>query len=139
MCEFENGVYQGIKEKITVGDVLVDGSIVGDINEVVLKDRELLSQDGLVLFALTIDTAKRSILSGPEFICKGFAIQDTLELFIEELKDMIAETVYSYMYKKYIDWNEAKSRLRDKVTQSINKKTKKNPIVIVTIVDINSK
>lgn len=139
VCEFENGVYQGIKEKITVGDVLVDGSIVGDINEVVLKDRELLSQDGLVLFALTIDTAKRSILSGPEFICKGFAIQDTLELFIEELKDMIAETVYSYMYKKYIDWNEAKSRLRDKVTQSINKKTKKNPIVIVTIVDINSK
>ena len=139
VCEFDDGVYQGIKEKITVGDVLVDGSIVGDINEVVLKDRELLSQDGLVLFALTIDTAKRSILSGPECVCKGFVIQDTLDLFIEELKDMIAETVYSYMYKRYIDWNEAKLRLRDKVTQSINKKTKKNPIVIVTIVDINSK
>ena len=43
------------------------------------------------------------------------------------------------MYKRYIDWNEAKLRLRDKVTQTINKKTKKNPIVIVTIVDINNK
>ena len=112
---------------------------MGDINEVVLKDRELLSQDGLLLTALTIDTAKRMILSGPEIVCKGFMIQDTLDLFIEELKDMIAETVYSYMYKRYIDWNEAKQRLRDKITQTINKKTKKNPIVIVTIVDINGK
>ena len=139
VCEFENGTYKGITEKVPVGDVLVDGSIIGDINEVVLKDRELLSQDGLLLVAATIDTAKRSILSGPEIVCKGFMIQDTLDLFIEELKDMIAETIYSFMYKRYIDWNEAKSRLRDKVTQTINKKTKKNPIVIVTIVDINSK
>ena len=139
VCEFDNGIYQGIKDKVPVGDVLVDGSIVGDINEVVLKDRELLSQDGLLLTALTIDTAKRMILSGPEIVCKGFMIQDTLDLFIEELKDMIAETVYSYMYKRYIDWNEAKQRLRDKITQTINKKTKKNPIVIVTIVDINGK
>jgi len=139
VCEFDNGIYQGIKDKVPVGDVLVDGSIVGDINEVVLKDRELLSQDGLLLTALTIDTAKRTILSGPEIVCKGFMIQDTLDLFIEELKDMIAETVYSYMYKRYIDWNDAKQRLRDKITQTINKKTKKNPIVIVTIVDINNK
>lgn len=139
VCEFEKGVYQGIKEKVSVGDVLVDGSIVGDINEVVLKDRELLSQDGLVLVALTIDTLKREILSGPEIVCKGFAILDTLETFLEELKDLIAETMYSYMYKKYIDWADAKQRLRDKITQTINKKTKKNPIVIVTIVDLNNK
>lgn len=137
--EFENGIYQGVKEKVTVGDVLVDGSIIGDINEVVLKDRELLSQDGLVLVALTIDSNKREILSGPEIVCKGFAILDTLDVFIEELKDMIAETTYSYMYKKLIDWNDAKFRLRDKVSQVINKKTKKNPIVIITIVDISNK
>lgn len=139
VCEFENGVYQGVKEKVPVGDVLVDGSIVGDINEVVLKDRELLSQEGLVLVALTIDSLKKSILSGPEIVCKGFALLDTLDDFIEELKDLIAETTYTYMYKKLIDWNDAKQRLRDKVTQAINKKTKKNPIVIVTIIDINNK
>lgn len=139
VCEFEKGVYQGITSKVPVGDVLVDGSIVGDINEVVLKDRELLSQDGLVLVAITIDTLKREILSGPEIVCKGFALLETLETFFEELKDLIAETTYSYMYKRYIDWTDAKQRLRDKITQTINKKTKKNPIVIVTIVDINNK
>ena len=139
VCEFENGIYQGVKEKVPVGDVLVDGSIVGDINEVVLKDRELLSQEGLVLVALTIDSLKKSILSGPEIVCKGFALLDTLDDFIEELKDLIAETTYTYMYKKLIDWNDAKLRLRDKVMQAINKKTKKNPIVIVTIIDINNK
>ena len=139
VSEFENGVYQGIKEKVPVGDVLVDGSIVGDINEVVLKDRELLSQDGLVLVALTIDSSKKDILSGPEIVCKGFAILDTLDVFIEELKDLIAESTYTFMYKKYIDWNDAKLRLRDKVAQEIYKKTKKNPIVIITIIDINNK
>ncbi len=139
VCEFEKGVFQGIKEKVPVGDVLVDGSIIGDINEVVLKDRELLSQDGVVVVAVTIDTLRRDILAGPEIVCKGFAILDTLDVFIEELKDLIAESVYTFMYKRYIDWNEAKLRLRDKVTQTINKKTKKNPIVIVTIVDINNK
>ena len=139
VSEFENGVYQGVKEKVPVGDVLVDGSIVGDINEVVLKDRELLSQDGLVLVALTIDSSKKDILSGPEIVCKGFAILDTLDVFIEELKDLIAESTYTFMYKKYIDWNDAKLRLRDKVAQEIYKKTKKNPIVIITIIDINNK
>ena len=74
-----------------------------------------------------------------EIVCKGFALLDTLDDFIEELKDLIAETTYTYMYKKLIDWNDAKLRLRDKVMQAINKKTKKNPIVIVTIIDINNK
>lgn len=136
VCEFENGVYKGITSKVRVGDVLVDGSIVGDINEVVLKDRELFSQDGLVLIALTIDSSRKDILAGPEIVCKGFALLEPLEAFIEELKDMIAETVYSYMYKRYIDWNEAKQRLRDKVIQTIGKKTKKHPIVIVALEDI---
>ena len=62
---------------------------------------------------------------------------ETLDVFLEELKDLIAETIYSYMYKRYIDWNEAKMRLRDKVIQSINKKTKKNPVAVVAIVDIS--
>ena len=137
VCEFENGIYQGIKERVSVGDVLVDGSIVGDINEVVLKDRELLSQEGLVLVSITIDSLKREILAGPEIVCKGFAMAETLDVFLEELKDLIAETIYSYMYKRYIDWNEAKMRLRDKVIQSINKKTKKNPVAVVAIVDIS--
>ena len=137
ICEFENGVFKGITGKVSVGDVLVDGSIIGDINEVVLKDRELFSQDGLVLVALTIDSGRRDILAGPEIVCKGFALLETLESFIEELKDMIAETVYSYMYKRYIDWNEAKQRLRDKIIQTIGKKTKKHPIVIVALEDIN--
>lgn len=136
---FENGTYQGINSKVQVGDVLVDGSIIGDINEVVLKDRELFSKDGLVCVAITIDSNKREVLAGPEIVCHGFAILDTLEVFIEELKDVVAETLYSYMYKRYIDWNDAKVRLRDKVTQIINKKTKKNPIVITTIIDINNK
>lgn len=139
VCEFENGAFQGVKEKVSVGDVLVDGSIIGDINEVVLKDRELLSQDGLVVVAMTIDTLRREILAGPEIVFKGFALLDSLDPFIEELKDVAAENTYTFMYKRLIDWNDAKQRLRDKITQLINKKTKKNPIVIITIVDINNK
>lgn len=136
---FENGSYKGKIEKVSVGDVLVDGSIVGDINEVVMKDRELLAQEGVVIVAIVIESNTRTIISGPEIVFKGFSIHDSDTELMEELKDMIAENVYSFMYKKYINWDKAQDNLREKIINFIKKQMNKNPIVMVTINDINIK
>lgn len=136
---FENGSYKGKIEKVSVGDVLVDGSIVGDINEVVMKDRELLAQEGVVIVAIVIESNTRNIISGPEIVFKGFSILDSDTELLEELKDMIAENVYSFMYKKYINWDKAQDNLREKIINFIKKQMNKNPIVMVTINDINIK
>lgn len=136
---FENGVYKGIIEKVPVGDVLVDGSIVGDINEVVMKDRELLAQEGIIIVAIVIESASRTIISGPEVVCKGFPILEEDVEKMENLKDMIAEEVYSFMYKKYINWDKAQDNLREKIISFIKKRMNRNPIIMVTINDISIK
>ncbi len=137
VAEFVDGVYVGIKEKVSVGDVLVDGSVIGDINEVVLKDRELFAEDGVVIIALAIDEIKKEIISGPEIICKGFAILDSLEELIELIKDEVSEKVIGYMYKRNLDWMEAKNRLRDDILKTIIRNTQKNPMVLIKIIDVN--
>ena len=136
---FENGAYKGIVEKVPVGDVLVDGSIVGDINEVVMKDRELLAQEGIVIVAIVIESASRNIISGPEVVYKGFPILEEDVEKMENLKDMIAEDVYSFMYKKYINWDKAQDNLKEKIINFIKKRMNRNPIVMVTINDISKK
>lgn len=136
---FENGNFKGIVEQVPTGDVLVDGSIVGDINEVVIKDREYLAQEGILLIALIIESATREIVSGPEVVYKGFSINDSEIDLIEQLRDMVAENVYAYMYKKFISWDKAQEQLRTKVSTFLNKNMKKNPIVMITINDISIK
>ena len=76
---FENGKLLSTQEKVQVGDVLVDGSFVGDINEVVLKDREMLSQDGILLVATSIDARLKKIVAGPTVVLKGFMVGETAE------------------------------------------------------------
>ncbi len=134
---FSDGIYKGIKEKVEVGDVLVDGSIIGDINEVVLKDREMLSQEGVVVVATTIDTRYRNIIAGPEIVIKGVVLTEDMKEATEKVKEVTFNSLQQYMNKRYIDWNEAKVLLRDKIYNIINRMTKKNPIIILSIIDIN--
>ena len=136
---FEDGKYMGKTQKVPVGDVLVDGSIVGDINEVVMKDRELLAQEGIIIIAIAIESSLKTIISGPEIVCKGFSISENEEDLFEDLKDMIAETTYTFMYKRFINWDKAEENLREKISTFIKKEMKKNPIVLVTINDISIK
>src|SRR5690606_6536496 len=71
MIKFENGQLKYNKQQIKSGDVLVDGSFVGDINEVVLRDREMLSHDGLIMVVATIDARIKKIIAGPKVVLKG--------------------------------------------------------------------
>lgn len=137
VATFIDGLYQGIKEKVQVGDVLIDGSIIGDINEVVLKDREMLSQEGILVVATTINTKARDIVAGPEIVAKGVVMSDEMNEAIEKARDTAVHSLYQYMNKRYIDWNEAKTMLKEKILSIITRMTKKNPIVIVSVIDIN--
>jgi ribonuclease J len=104
MITFENGQLLTNKTQIKAGDVLVDGSFVGDINEVVLKDREMLSHDGLILVVVTIDARIKSIIAGPKVVLKGFMTGETAEDVIEEIEIITEKIVDNHFSKKYIDW-----------------------------------
>ena len=136
IATFENGQLEPTRTKVGHGDVLVDGSMIGDINEYVLKDRELLAQEGLVLISVLIDVRQKKIISGPEVVCKGLIVSESLEEVIEKLKDLVTKEIENGFSKRYIDWNKLKNDIRDSASNLLFKTTKKNPIIMPAIIDI---
>lgn len=136
---FENGKILPEREKIQAGDVLVDGSFVGDINEIVLKDREMLSQDGLILVVTSVDARLKKIVAGPTVEMKGFMVGDTAGEVSRAVQKLTEEIINSYFEKRYIDWSNLKSKLKDAISKEVIEMTNKEPIIIVTLIDVESK
>ena len=133
---FVDGVLQESFDKIPVGDVLVDGSIVGDINEVVLKDRELLSESGALICVVNIDSNRRIIVDGPKLISRGFVTQNSFNEIYEELEDLVYNIVMYEIKLLEIDWNYLKNKIKENISDSIFKSTGKTPVVIPVIIDM---
>ncbi len=138
LITFENKQLQPGKQQIKSGDVLVDGSFVGDINEVVLKDREMLSHDGLILVVTTVDARLKKVIAGPKVVLKGFMAGDTAKEVIESIEEITVDIVEDYFKKKYIDWNDLKNDLRDAINKSVFKMTNKSPIIMPSLIDVES-
>lgn len=133
---FEDGSLKPTRTKVTIGDVLIDGSIVGDINEVVMKDREMLSQDGTVLVAINIDARSKKILDTPKVIMRGFVCYDTSQEITDSITEVTEKVIHSHLNRKYIDWNLLKNDLKERISKTILSQTKKNPIVIPIVTNI---
>ena len=133
---FEDGVLSTTKTRVTVGDVLIDGSIVGDINEVVLKDREMLSQDGTVLVVANVDARTKKILVGPKVVMRGFVCCDSAQEVTKEITELMEKIITSHLNKKYVDWTVLKADLKERIGKAIYSSTKKNPIVIPIVIDV---
>lgn len=134
---FENGELLDLKEKIAVGDVLVDGSIIGDINEVVLHDREMLSQDGAVIVSAITDIYKREILSEPIVEMKGFIMNNPSSDLTKEIIKLASKELTKFINSRNSDLTTLRNNLKEIITKYITKSTGKTPVVIAAIVDIN--
>lgn len=138
MITFENGQKLSGKQNIPAGDVLVDGSFVGDINEVVLKDREMLSHDGLILVVVTIDARIKRIIAGPKVVLKGFMAGETAEEVSKSIEEITEKIINDHFTRKYIDWNEIKNDIRESINKTVFKLTKKSPIIMPSLIDVES-
>lgn len=125
--------------KVQAGDVLVDGSLIGDINEVVLKDREMLAAEGIVLLVINVDARLKKIVAGPELVTRGFSLGDFKEELTNNITNLANEIVEKSFEKRYIDWNELKNSLRDGINKEIYRLTRKSPIIIPTVIDTQTK
>ena len=112
---FENGEYIDTNEKVKVDDILVDGKTAGDIGDLVLKDRELLSDNGIVLVCATLDKANKKILAGPEILTRGFVyVKDNIDL-IKEAEKISLAVIEENIKPNYVDFNKIKNGVRDKL------------------------
>lgn len=134
VVNFDNGVLNGYST-VEVGDVLVDGSIIGDINEVVLRDREVLAQEGAVLVISNISSRTQEILTGPEIVTKGFVYSEEKGDLQSQIISTFNQIAMGYLKKRAVDWNGFKKALTDEISRIIYKTVHKRPIVIPVLID----
>lgn len=132
--EFEQGI-STTRSRIQNGDILVDGSIIGDINEVVIKDREMLAEEGIFIISCNINAKAKKVLNAPEIVTKGFVYGESKEEIDYYVKKKFDATIQFFLDKKYIEWNELNNVLREEIGREIFRIAKKRPIIIPVIVD----
>lgn len=125
-----------IAGSIQAGQVLVDGLGVGDVGNIVLRDRKHLSQDGLIIVVTTIDHEKRVMASRPDVISRGFVYVREAEQLIEDIKLISAEAVEEVLSRRNGDWATMKSNIRNSVAKYIYERTKRNPMILPIIEEI---
>jgi len=136
---FEKGVLNEEKEKISAGDVLVDGSIIGDINELVLQDRERLSQDGAIVIACFVDLETRKIVSDIAVETKGFMMEEQVEEIMDDLIIYVRKLILQFLKTSRIDLDKFHEEFKKDMKKYLQKNTDKMPIVIPGIIDIREK
>ena len=118
------------------GKILVDGLGVGDVGNIVLRDRQHLSQDGLIIIVMTMDGSSGEIVSGPDVISRGFVYVRESENLMEDVKREIREQVQKFEEKNVTDWSTIKATLKDELREYIFQKTKRNPMILPIIMEI---
>ena len=118
------------------GRVLVDGLGVGDVGNIVLRDRQHLSQDGLIIIVLTMDSTTGEIVSGPDVISRGFVYVRESENLMEEVKKVIRDEVSEFEANHVTDWSTIKSTLKDNLRDYIFQKTKRDPMILPIIMEV---
>ena len=121
---------------VPVGEVLVDGLGIGDVGNVVLRDRKHLSQDGLIIVAMAFDRTNDVLVSGPDVISRGFVYVRENEDIIESTREVVRNIIASYGHIEGSDWPSIKNRIKDELHRFIYEKIKRNPMILPIIVDL---
>ena len=121
---------------VTSGKVMVDGLGVGDVGNVVLRDRQKLSQDGLIIVVLTMEGATGNIISGPDIISRGFVYVRESENLMENIKNVLQRKIEEIEEEHITEWGTIKSELKDELKNYIFKKTKRDPMILPIIMEV---
>ena len=120
---------------VPAGIVLVDGYGVGDVGNVVLRDRKILSSDGIITIVTVIDRTYDEIITGPEVISRGFVYAKESEALIDNIKTIARDTI-NICFDRGNDWNQMKFRIKDEVAKYVNQQTKRKPMIVPIIMEI---
>lgn len=122
--------------KVTAGRVLVDGLGVGDVGNIVLRDRKQLSQDGILIVVVTIDRENCSVVSGPDVVSRGFVYVRESEKLMDEIREKVKAVMDKCFEKGLTDWSTIKSQIKDALGKFLYEKTRRRPMIIPIIMDI---
>ncbi len=125
-----------IHGKVPVGAILVDGLGVGDVGNAVLRDRQHLAEDGILIVTLAVDKASNMLVSGPEIVSRGFVYVKEADAMMEEARGIAADAIEDCLGKGPADTGKIKSTLKDVLGQYVWKKTERRPMILPIILDV---
>lgn len=136
IVEIENGNYVDNFEHINIGDVLIDGKSTDDVGDLVIKDREMLSESGIVLISATVSKQDKVLLVGPEITTRGFIyVKDSAEI-IKEMKDICQNVIERNITPTYVDYNKIKNEIREELSKYLYDETECKPMIIAVVQEV---
>ena len=133
---FEDGKLIDNFARVKVDDVLIDGSSNDDVGDLVIKDREMLSENGIVLISATIDKRDKVLIVGPEVTTRGFIYVKDSQDMIKEIKHICEEIINSNITPKYVDFNQIKVEIREKLGNYLYQETECKPMIIAVVQEV---
>jgi len=125
-----------ITGKVTAGKVLIDGLGVGDVGNIVLRDRKQLSQDGIMIVVVTIDKENGEVVAGPDIVTRGFVYVRESEELIESAKNRVKEALDYCFQKNISEWALIKTQIREKLSKSLFERTGRRPMILPIIMEV---
>lgn len=136
VLEFQGGVAR-LAGRVTAGTVMIDGLGVGDVGNIVLRDRKLLSQDGILVVVVTLSKQTGLILSGPDIISRGFVYVRESEGLLDEANRIVSSTLQKLMNEENVnDWSGLKTGVRDALSRFLYEQTRRRPMVLPIIMEV---
>ena len=136
-----HGEYRHLKanagDNVHTGEILVDGLGVGDVGNIVLRDRQHLAEDGIMIVVLTLEKGSNQLLAGPDIVSRGFVYVRESESLMEEARKVLTEAVEDCLtHQRNADWSKIKLVIRDTMNDFIWKRTKRRPMILPIIMDV---
>lgn len=136
VINFINGELKDVKEHVKVDDILIDGNSNQDVGALVLKDRELLSDNGIVIICATIDKRTKDILAYPEVLTRGFIyVKESIDL-INEMKKISLEVIEENISNNYVEYNKIKTGIREQLSRYLYDETGCRPMIITVVQEV---
>ena len=125
-----------ITGKVPVGAILVDGLGVGDVGNVVLRDRQHLAEDGIMIVVLSLDKNSGQMVAGPDIVSRGFVYVREADELIEEARSIVDEAVWRHLDRGVTDWGKIKNAIKDALGEYVWRKTKRRPMILPIIMEV---
>ncbi len=131
-----DGNSAAVTGQVPVGSVLVDGLGVGDVGNIVLRDRQHLAEDGIIIVVMTLESGSGQVLAGPDIVSRGFVYVRGSESLMDEAKKLLDDTMGYCMEKRITDWGKIKTEIKEELGEFVWKKTKRRPMIMPIIMEV---
>ena len=122
--------------RVQVGNVMIDGNGVGDVGNIVIRDRQRLADDGVIIIVMTLDSISGQVLAGPDIVSRGFVYVRNSESLMDEMQNVLNNTMEYCVDRRITDWSKIKTEVKDAIGDFVWKETKRRPMILPIIMEV---